>query len=59
MLYAEICPKVRTLILGRALWPLTLGHITAYNIDNTILLYKLNTFKMTILPHKNQIVNLG
>jgi hypothetical protein len=45
MLYAEICPKVRrhnalTPLPGHALCLLTLGHISAYNMDNTILLYK-------------------
>jgi hypothetical protein len=34
MLYAKICPK------GRALCLLTLGHISAYSMDNTILLHK-------------------
>jgi hypothetical protein len=37
MLYAEICPKVRR-DNARAL---TLGHISAYNMDNTILLLLL------------------
>ena len=44
MLYAEICPKIIEGIIhftsGRALCLLTLGHISAYNMDNTILLYK-------------------
>ena len=43
MLYAEICPKVRSIIhspLSRALCLLSLGHILAYNMDNTILLYE-------------------
>ena len=42
MLYAEICPKVRrhnALTSGHALCLLTLGQISAYNMDNTILLY--------------------
>ena len=45
MLYAEICPKDRRHNArpyspsGRALCLLTLGHISAYNMDNTILLY--------------------
>jgi hypothetical protein len=38
MLYAEICLKVRKDILhfpsGRALCLLTLGHISAYNMDS-------------------------
>jgi hypothetical protein len=41
MLYAEICPKVRRHNArprrGSALCLLTLGHISAYNMDNTIL----------------------
>jgi hypothetical protein len=45
MLYAEICPKVRRHNArpspsGRALCLLTLGLILAYNMDNTIVLYK-------------------
>ena len=42
MLYAEICPKVRrhNARPGSALYLLTLGHISAYNMDNTILLFK-------------------
>ena len=43
MLYAEICPKVKmyNALPGRALCLLTLGHISAYNMDNTILLLLL------------------
>jgi hypothetical protein len=45
MLYAEICPKVRRHNArpegGSALCFLTLGHISAYNMDNTILLLLL------------------
>ena len=46
MLYAKICPNVRRhnarpyFPSGRALCLLTLGHILAYNMDNTILLHK-------------------
>ena len=50
MLYAEICPKVKRHNArpegimhdpkGSALCLLTLEHISAYNMDNTILLYK-------------------
>ena len=50
MLYAEICPKAKRHKArsegimhdpkGSALCLLTLGHISAYNINNTILLYK-------------------
>ena len=47
MLYAEICPNVRRhnalpfrVLPDRALCFLTLGNISAYNMDNTILLYK-------------------
>ena len=44
MLYAEICPKFgRYNALPssvRALCLLTLGHISAYNMNNTIVLYK-------------------
>ena len=45
MLYAEICPKVRRHNArpegdGRALCLLTLGYISAYNLDNIMLLYK-------------------
>jgi hypothetical protein len=46
MLYDEICPKVRrhnARPLDRALCLLTLGHISAYNMDNTILVYKCCT----------------
>jgi hypothetical protein len=41
MLYAKICPKVRSIMpsqKGSALCLLTVGHILAYNMDNTILL---------------------
>jgi hypothetical protein len=40
MLYAKICPKVRR-HNARPLCLLTLGHISAYNMDNTILLLLL------------------
>jgi hypothetical protein len=45
MLFAEICPKVRRhnalpfRVPSRALCLLTLGHISAYSMDNTIVLY--------------------
>jgi hypothetical protein len=59
MLYAEICPKVRRHnarpegILhdpkGSALCLLTVGHISAYNMDNTILLLLLLWMSLVIL----------
>ena len=47
MLYAEICPKVERHASGRALCLLTLGHISAYNMDgqhNIIVIITLNVF---------------
>jgi hypothetical protein len=45
MLYAEKCPKVRRHNArteeGSALYLPNLGHISAYNMDNTILLLLL------------------
>jgi hypothetical protein len=35
---------------GRALCLLTLGHISAYNMDNTILLYKYDAQIITFKP---------
>jgi hypothetical protein len=42
MLYAEICPKVRR----HNARPVTLGHISAYNMDNIniIVIITLNVF---------------
>ena len=53
MLYAEICPKVERHASGRALCLLTLGHISAYNMVNTILLLLLLWMSLVIL--KNEI----
>ena len=59
MLYVEICPKVRRhnafpfrIVSGRALCLLTLGHISAYNMDNTILLYKYIYIYIYIIKKK-------
>jgi hypothetical protein len=51
MLYAEICPKVRRHIARgrRAICLLTLGHISAYNMDNTKLLYNYYAFCKFVL----------
>ena len=38
---------------GRALCLLTLGHISAYNMDNTILLYKHDEPVWTHLQYKD------
>ena len=58
MLYAEICPKIIEGIIhftsGRALCLLTLGHISAYNMDNTILLYKYCPSQYIILHSQDR-----
>jgi hypothetical protein len=37
---------------GRALCLLTLGHISAYNMDNTILLYEYNFLGINIIAEE-------
>ena len=54
MLYAEICPKVRRHnARPKACYmpkyvPSSLGHISAYNMDNTILLYNYYSSSKTL-----------
>ena len=53
MLYTELCPKVRrynALPSGPGLCLLTLGHISAYNMDNTI--YCINNMHYTFTPNE-------
>jgi hypothetical protein len=57
MLYAEICPKVRRHNArpgrGECIMPSNLGgHISAYNMDNTILLYESNFLGINIIAEE-------
>ena len=58
MLYAELYPKIIEGIMhftsSRALCLLTLGHISAYNMDNTILLYKYCPSQYIILHSQDR-----